>query len=314
MLWYAKTGKQFARIAKTKSAFRLNKVPYCLNDKALCFCPVRQPEYQIVVQTLALCVFGWFSVVWLLRSLTSVLVFAARAVSCEIAAVAVAAYGMATGWHLSGNSYFCMRKIFAIMKIIVVEPDTTCNKTTHRALDIESGCTRVSTLADTTLLTHGKPVFVPDWGGDCRAAVCVALRLSRLGKNIPQRFAGRYYDAVGLAVKFELCELKKTLVEAGKQWGMAENFDGAVACGGFAELKDADAEIRCKFENVEKTAGIQGFRSVADEAVATASRYLSIRQGDVLLLPLEETGLDVVPDMHVEGWLCCEKLLEFNIK
>lgn len=71
------------------------------------------------------------------------------------------------------------------MKIIVGEPLANSNNTAYQTLDIIRKSARISTLADTTLTTHGKPVFVPDWGGKCNALLCVAVRISRLGKAFP---------------------------------------------------------------------------------------------------------------------------------
>ena len=49
------------------------------------------------------------------------------------------------------------------MKIIVGEPLANSNNTAYQTLDIIRKSARISTLADTTLTTHGKPVFVPVW-------------------------------------------------------------------------------------------------------------------------------------------------------
>lgn len=203
------------------------------------------------------------------------------------------------------------------MKIIVAEPVAACNNATSHTLDIIGRSGRIKTLADTALLTHGKPVFVPDWGGECTATVCVALRISRLGKSIPQRFAQRYYDAFSIAVKFEMSGMKAELEKAGRAWDMAENFDGAVSCGDFEETsgeRPAGVDIllecggkECRFKN-------GNFGGTADEAIATASEFLSIRQGDIMLLPLCDAVFTAVPNTHITGFANGSKLLEFNIK
>ena len=58
------------------------------------------------------------------------------------------------------------------MKIIVGEPLANSNNTAYQTLDIIRKSARISTLADTTLTTHGKPVFVPRLG---RKMQCGAL-------------------------------------------------------------------------------------------------------------------------------------------
>ena len=203
------------------------------------------------------------------------------------------------------------------MKLIVAEPLAACNNATPHTLDIIGRSGRITTLADTALLTHGKPVFVPDWGGECTATVCVALRISRLGKSIPQRFAQRYYDAVSLAVKFEMSGMKAELQKAGRPWGMAENFDGAVSCGEFEEISGeipASIDILLGRGGKECRFKTEDFNGTADEAIATASEFLSIRQGDIMLLPLRETVFTAEPNTHITGFANGNKLLEFNIK
>ena len=191
------------------------------------------------------------------------------------------------------------------MKIIVGEPLANSNNTAYQ------------TLADTTLTTHGKPVFVPDWGGKCNAVLCVAVRISRLGKSIPQRFAKRYYDALSLAVKFEMSGMKTELQKACEPWYMAENFDGSVSCGTFEELSDKEVgNIKILLKNGEKETAleIENLGKSIDEIIATASEFLSIRQGDITLLPFAKTNFTAVPNTHIEGSINGNKLLEFNIK
>ena len=53
----------------------------------------------------------------------------------------------------------------------------------------------VYAMADTALLTGGKPFFVPDCAAPCTCGAQLAVRISRLGRFISPRFARRYYDA-----------------------------------------------------------------------------------------------------------------------
>ncbi len=53
----------------------------------------------------------------------------------------------------------------------------------------------VRTVADSALLRNGDPLFVADHLGRWSGRVCPAVRLSRLGTNIPLKAAGRYFDS-----------------------------------------------------------------------------------------------------------------------
>ena len=204
---------------------------------------------------------------------------------------------------------------YACMKIIVVEPVAGGNKPASPAFDLIKQSARIAVLGDTALLTHGKPVFVPSLGGECSATLCLALRICRLGKSIPQRFATRYCDAIALAMKFELTGLKASLAGEGLSSSVAENFDGAVECGEFRPWPDgADVEISLNAGNVLKQLCVPHACETASEAIAAASTFMSIRQGDVMLLPLRETAFPAAVNTHVAAWLGEDKVLEFNIK
>ncbi len=201
------------------------------------------------------------------------------------------------------------------MKIIVVEPLAGGNKPASPAFDLIKQSARIWVLGDTALLTHGKPVFVPSLGGGCTATLCLALRICRLGKSIPQRFAPRYCDAIALAMKFELTGLQSILKSEALSSSVAENFDGAVECGAFRPWPAAaDVDIRLQTATAAKQLRLECAHETACEAIAAASAFMSIRQGDVMLLPLRETAFTAAVNTHVEAWLGENKVLEFNIK
>lgn len=202
------------------------------------------------------------------------------------------------------------------MKIIFAGPPEHYNKSCAGTLEkIYGSCVRL--LADTALLTHRKPVFVPDWGGKCMATGCVAARISRLGKSIEPRFAERYVDAVGLAVKFELCTLRKRFAEKGLPCDIAESFDGAVSAGEWLETDIGKIEsltARFTFGSQTAVCSCSDWAAMVENAVTTASRFFTIRQGDVMIVPLEGARFEAVPNTHVTGTLGEKRLLEFNIK
>src|SRR5574344_1625341 len=88
------------------------------------------------------------------------------------------------------------------MKIILVtENGAECNNESSRTLNIEQPVVLLK--ADSALLKGGKPLFLPDFAERCSAGFHLVVRISRLSKSIPRRFAHRYYYAVtvGLEVR-----------------------------------------------------------------------------------------------------------------
>lgn len=175
----------------------------------------------------------------------------------------------------------------------------------------------VYTLADTALLTHGKPMFVPDYGS-CTAVGCVVARISRMGKSMPERFAQRYFDALTVGVRFELDGLRRELTRQGLLCDAAVSFDGAAVIGGFVETTDfTEHGCRIELETGGRNAVSGSFPNLlcaVAHAVAYAAQYYTIRQGDVLFFPISDEKLAALPNTHFEGRINGDRVLGFNVK
>ena len=89
----------------------------------------------------------------------------------------------------------------------------------------------IFTKADSALLNQGKPFFIPDHLGRIDYEAEVVVRICRLGKNISERFAHRYYDAVTMGIDFTARDLQKQASEKGQPWTICKGFDGSAAIG-----------------------------------------------------------------------------------
>ena len=89
----------------------------------------------------------------------------------------------------------------------------------------------IFTKADSALLKPGKPFFVPDHMGRIDYEAELVVRICRLGKNIPVRFAHRYYDALTVGIDFTARDMQRKASEAGQPWTICKGFDGSAAIG-----------------------------------------------------------------------------------
>ena len=69
----------------------------------------------------------------------------------------------------------------------------------------------IFTKADSALLTRGRPFFLPDFTERCDYETELVVRICRLGRSIPVRFAHRYYDAVTVGIDFTARDLQQRL-------------------------------------------------------------------------------------------------------
>ena len=205
------------------------------------------------------------------------------------------------------------------MKIIVAESVDRYNKTGQNTLDIIKSCPRMWMKADSALLTHGKPMFKPDFTSEMSGVPYLALRISRMGKSIASRFAHRYYDAIGVAVDFTAEDVLRQLKKEGEPWEKAKSFDGSVCMGAWQELGDANnltgIEISLSVNGDERsTAVVDNLLEEVGRVIEGVSRFFTIRQGDILLYgkPADKALVEV--NDHITGLLNGQVLTEFNIK
>ena len=205
------------------------------------------------------------------------------------------------------------------MKIIVAESVDRYNKTGQNTLDIIKSCPRMWMKADSALLTHGKPMFKPDFTSEMSGVPYLALRISRMGKSIASRFAHRYYDAIGVAVDFTAEDVLRQLKKEGEPWEKAKSFDGSVCMGAWLELGDANnltgIEISLSVNGEKRsTAVVDNLQEEVGRVIEGVSRFFTIRQGDILLYgkPADKALVEV--NDHITGLLNGQVLTEFNIK
>ena len=92
-------------------------------------------------------------------------------------------------------------------------------------------------IPDSALQKPGKPFFVPDHLGRIDYEAELVVRICRLGKNIPVRFAHRYYDAVTVGLDFTARDLQLQAQQAGLPWTICKGFDGAAVIGEMMSVK-----------------------------------------------------------------------------
>lgn len=175
------------------------------------------------------------------------------------------------------------------------------------------------TKADSSLLKSGKPFFVPDFMGRIDYEAELVIRICRLGKNIPQRFAHRYYDAVTVGIDFTARDVQQQLREKGLPWDLSKSFDGAAAIGEwvgkdkFLDVQALRFHLDINGQTVQEGCTADMVFGI-DEIVAYISLYFTLKTGDVIFTGTPAGVGPVHIDDHLEGYVEERKVLEFNCK
>lgn len=141
---------------------------------------------------------------------------------------------------------------------------------------------KVDIIVDSAIVLPGRPLFLPDCAPGFKGVICLAFRVSRLGKNVDPKFASRYYDAVTLALR---------LVPEG--WdtdtgALSGLFDNALAIGQWLPLADEYV-----MGQRDESVAISATSLEVDRALATVSTYATIKQGDIILPAILTPPLNV---------------------
>lgn len=122
------------------------------------------------------------------------------------------------------------------MKIIAVGMNYAAhNKELHHSLELSEPT--IFMKSDSSLLKDGKPFFIPDFSSEIHYETELVVKIDRLGKNIAERFAHRYYTEVTVGIDFTARDLQRKLREQGLPWELSKAFDNSAVVGTFVPVE-----------------------------------------------------------------------------
>lgn len=163
-------------------------------------------------------------------------------------------------------------------------------------------------IPDSAILKDNKPLFLPRFSSVWSIEVAVAFRVCRLGKNIGQKFASRYYDAFTVALRLVPEDLKKV---AGTS-AVATSFDNALIIGEWIPVEKLPQTITVSTGNWSVDLDAQSI--LIDEAVKNLSRYFTFKIGDMVIPASVGHSFPVAIDSNVSISVCSCEIMNFKIK
>ncbi len=165
---------------------------------------------------------------------------------------------------------------------------------------------RVELVADSSVTLTGKPMFLPDFTDNWEASVYLAVRVSRLGKSVSEKFAMRYFDAYTAAVRLRPAGVELTP-------GMAGLIDYTTALGTWipaTETGGSALDIECG----GITTRIEHPGEMAAESVRAISEYATLKIGDVIMVCHSTATIPVTIGTDLSARISGHEVLEARIK
>ena len=173
---------------------------------------------------------------------------------------------------------------------------------------------------DSALLKDGKPFFLPDFSNEIHYEAEVVVHICRLGKHIAPRFAHRYYDAVTVGIDFTARDLQRAFRAAGNPWELSKGFDNSATIGTFVPLEQLGKDVqhlnfRLEIDGNKVQEGhTADMLFQVDNIIAYASRFMTLKMGDLLFTGTPAGVGPVSIGQHLQGYLEDKKVLDFYIR
>jgi 2-keto-4-pentenoate hydratase/2-oxohepta-3-ene-1,7-dioic acid hydratase in catechol pathway len=172
---------------------------------------------------------------------------------------------------------------------------------------------------ESSLTRDGKPFFIPDFAERFDYETEIVVRINKLGKNIAERFAHRYYDEVTVGIDFTARDLQERLRSNGLPWDLCKGFDGAAAIGTFVkkdelpEMQNLNFRLDIDGETVQKGWTGDMIFSI-DRIISYVSQFMTLKTGDLIFTGTPVGVGTVRENQLLEGFVEDRKLLELKVK
>jgi acylpyruvate hydrolase len=178
----------------------------------------------------------------------------------------------------------------------------------------------IFTKPDTAIIRNNAPFYLPDFSKDVHHEVELVLRICKEGKNIQEKFANKYYDAIGVGIDFTARDLQQKAKEKGLPWDIAKGFNGSapisdkfLPVNAIKNLGDINFSLQINGEIKQ-----QGNTSLMlfgfDYIISYLSRFFTLRTGDLIFTGTPKGVGPVKAGDTLSAYIEDEKLLEFEVK
>lgn len=171
---------------------------------------------------------------------------------------------------------------------------------------------------DSAIIKNGKHFYVPDFLGRVDYEAEIVVRINKLGKSIPARFAHRYYDAITVGIDFTARDMQRAFIEAGAPWELSKGFDGSAVLGEFRPVElynidDVPFSLAIDDKVVQSATTAQMLFKV-DEIIAYVSRFCTLKHGDLIFTGTPAGSGPVAIGSHLKGFIGEDKVLDFHVR
>lgn len=171
---------------------------------------------------------------------------------------------------------------------------------------------------DTALLLKNRPFYYPDFSKEIHYEAEIVLKINRVGKHIDEKFAGRYFDEVGLGIDFTARDIQRECKKKGLPWEIAKAFDSSAALSeNFINKNEIADDINFRLDINEKNVQKGNSKSMIfspEQIISYVSKFFTLKIGDLIYTGTPAGVGEVKIGDNLKGYIGDKCLLDFDIK
>jgi 2-keto-4-pentenoate hydratase/2-oxohepta-3-ene-1,7-dioic acid hydratase in catechol pathway len=139
---------------------------------------------------------------------------------------------------------------------------------------------------ETAIHPKGHPFFIPDFSNEIHYEVELVIKIDKIGKNIEELFAHKYYSQIGLGIDFTARDIQEECKAKGLPWEKAKGFDGAAQISrSFINKSELDLnDISFLLEKNGEQVQIGNSKDMLfsfDKIISYISKFYTLKIGDL---------------------------------
>ncbi|MEO9851086.1 MAG: fumarylacetoacetate hydrolase family protein [Reichenbachiella sp.] len=171
---------------------------------------------------------------------------------------------------------------------------------------------------ETAILKNNAPFYYPDFSNDIHHEVEILIKICKVGKNIDERFAYKYYDEIGIGVDFTARDLQSKAKSKGLPWDLAKGFNGSAPISEFVPKSNFDLSnlnFSLKKDGRDVQVGNTSMMLFSfDYIISYVSKFFMLKKGDIIFSGTPEGVGPVQMGNRLEAFIEDKKMLDFEVK
>ena len=172
---------------------------------------------------------------------------------------------------------------------------------------------------DTSYLKPGNPFFIPSFSNNIHYECEIVVKICKVGKNISEKFATKYYNEIGLGLDFTARDLQEKCKANGTPWEIAKSFEGSSPISKrFIDKSSLDLN-NLSFSLLQNNKTVQQGNTKdmifnIDKIISYVSKFMTLKTGDLIYTGTPAGVGKVNIGDNLVGYIGEKQMFEVRIK